>query len=1677
VANTSSPSDYVTDSGTVTFSPLVTSQTITIMVNGDTRNETDETFFVNLSGQTNSTIGDNQGVGTILNDDDTVIISVSSPTITEGSSGSTMLTFLVSLNSISQQPVSVNYFTTDGTAKVGTDYTQTAGKLNFVPGETELSVQVPITPDIFKELDEFFFFNLTNSINATIGISQGTGTILDDDVLPGLSITNQTVTELDTGQFNTLTFTVSLTAPSEKIVSVDYTTEDGTGMSGAVSGLDYITNAGTIIFPPGITSQTVVIVIIGEITFEVAETFFVNLSSTPSNAVIADGQGVGTIENNDNPPTIIINDVTVKEQNAGTIDAVFTVSLSGASSQTVTVDFMTANGTAMDTSDYAATSGRVIFDPGQSSKTITVTVNGDVLNEPDEVFSVNLKDPVNATISEPQGVGTIANDDDVPLLSAIDVTANEGNDLTGPGTAIVEVRLSDISGQTIVVNFVTVDNTAKDGNGEPDPDYVATAGTLVFSPGETVKTISVSLENDELRESDETFFVDLRNATTADIDKGRAIVTITDGDTNPKLSISDTSVVEGNNGDMTDLTFTVNLSTRSAQQVMVTYTTEDNTAKADENDYMSKTAILTFEPGETTKSFSIKVIGDIIPERDENFRVNLSNPVNADIANNSGVAMGTIFNDDMPTITISDAMRTEGDAGPTDFVFFVRLSAPSLQDIQVDFDTADGDPTADTDPARVAGVNADYSRRNGKLTFAAGITEQTITVQVNGDLLNERNETFFVNLTNATAIGSPVRPIVEDGQGLGTILNDDDQPSVTMTDFTVTESNSGTVTAQFDVTLSEPSNRTVTIDYATSDVTAMVSNQDYLASSGTLTFMPGETFKSIFVTVIGDTFNEITETFTVTLSNEVNAFVPTLERTATGTITNDDGQPTITINNTSVLEDNGVAVGATFTISLSTASGLPITINFTTVDSNAVNGLDYIGRTGTITFNPRETTQQLTIDVIGDTLAEPSETFFVRLMNPTNALFPGGVSTISGTGTIENDDGKPAISSITPTIGAPVGATITINGTNMGLIRAVRFTAISGTLGLAVQPASVSATQVTAVVPLGAKTGSIQVVGDFGQDTTAFSYKILPKIDTFTPTAGTVGTSVTINGANFLNVTAVRFNGTSTTFNVVSDQQITTTVPLGATTGVISVTTADGTATSNATTGKFTIQPKIDAFSPTSGAGGTVVTITGSGFTGVTGVKFNGVTATPTFVNDQTVRATVPGTATTGRITLTTPGGTATSPTDFVLAPKVTTFTPTSGAARATISINGTNLSSVNQVFFNGPAGTTPVAGTVLSTTNIQARVMIPDNAATGTITVVSPAGSSTTATNFKVLPRIEATGGITPLTAPRGASVTINGTGLRLSTGTAPNPTVRFGTVTAVVTSATPRQVVAIVPATATGTVKIAVVTTDGTATSTESFVVQVGGVITGFTPTSGAVGSAVTLSGTNLNNVTDVQFNGISAEFTIVSATSIRAIVPEGTSSGKISVTSPFGGSGGISSPSTTTSTAVFKVLPRITSFSPATFKANDSVTITGMNFGNLVSVKFGTVLGTVVSASNNQIVVTVPATAPLTGKITVTTSEGSGASVDSFLLVKPPTVSSFSPTSAKVGVLVTINGSNLNSVTDVRFTAAGGGQVSAGPITVVSATSIRVTVPVGAATGKITVQNLAGTFTSAGSFTVLP
>ncbi len=336
---------------------------------------------------------------------------------------------------------------------------------------------------------------------------------------------------------------------------------------------------------------------------------------------------------------LTIADVSVLEGDVGASTAVFTVTLAPTHTQIVTVSYTTISGTAASGSDYTAVTGTLAFNPGDDTQIISIDVLGDLFDEPDEQFTVQLSNPTNAELLNDTATGTIVDDDGLPQLAIADQTVLEGN--SGSVNALFDVTLSPASADVVTVDYTTNDGTAVAGS-----DYTAVSNTLTFQPGETGKTIAVQVTGDNVDEGgSESFTVDLSNAANAAIADSQGSGVITDDETARLSQTFGPQVLEGDSG-LTPAVFTVTLSTPAAFTVTVDFNVSsgfgDTGAKAGE-DFVPISGTLAYQPGETVQTYTVQIIGDTDLEADEVYSTLISN-ANIPITVNGG--QGKILNDD-----------------------------------------------------------------------------------------------------------------------------------------------------------------------------------------------------------------------------------------------------------------------------------------------------------------------------------------------------------------------------------------------------------------------------------------------------------------------------------------------------------------------------------------------------------------------------------------------------------------------------------------------------------------------------------------------------------------------------------------------------------------------------------------------------------------------------------------------------------------------------------------------------------------------------------------------------------------------------------------------------------------------------------------------------------------------
>ncbi len=989
--------DYSSVSGTLSFGGSAgETQTITVFGNGDTVVELDETFAINLSnvvaGGRSVTIADGQGLGTITNDD-SATFSIDDVIMVEGNSGTTTLTFTVTLTGDVDTGIVVNYDTADDTATVSnSDYTADSGNtLSFVgtSGETK-TISVSVIGDTTVELDETFFVNLSNvsagGRNVALADAQGVGTITNDDTgeLVNLAVSATTGTE---AAQTVITLTATAAAP----VSGDQTVD--VSVSG-ISVDDYSLSSQTITILDGQTVGTATFTVVNDAVVELLETATVSLVN-PSLGLVAGAVTSHTIDITDNDSAVIsIDDVSMTETDSGTLTYEFTVTLNAAVDVPVSLSYATANSTATTGGlDYTATSGTLNYaGTAGETQTVSVQVTGDTVVELDEQFFVNLSaisaTGRNVTFVDNQGRGTILNND-AATLTIGNVSQAEGN--SGTTLFMFDVTLSAAVDVGLSVDYSTLDGTATAASG----DYTAIVGNTVAFVGNAaeVQTINVLVSGDVTSELDETLFVTLSNILSA----GR----------NVTLANSvGTGTIQDDDGIAVNLTANLSAGTEAGTTVVTLTVTADTAVTGDQtidldisglridaNDYSLNTTTITILDGQTTGTATFTIVNDDVSELQETAVVTLTNPSLA-LSLGSTISQSIVItDDDAATLSIGDASIVEGDSGTTTLTFTVTLTGNVDTSLTVDYATAD-------DSATVAG--SDYAAASGTLSFAGTTGEtQTISVDITGDEVVELEEAFLVNLLNIQAAGRNVT--LSDGQAAGGIINDD-SATLSIDNVSIAEGDSGTTLFTFTVTLDRAVDSSVVVNVDTADGTATVADSDYTANTGsTLTFAgtAGETM-TFDVVVNGDASIEFNETFLVNLSNLVaGGRSVTLGSTeATGTILDDDGIPVSLAASAAA----GTEVGTT-QITLTVTAASPVTVDETVdvvISGTGITSGDYSLSTTTVTILAGQTTGTTTFTVTDDEVVEALETAIVTLANPSIGLSFG--ATISQSIDIASDD-------------------------------------------------------------------------------------------------------------------------------------------------------------------------------------------------------------------------------------------------------------------------------------------------------------------------------------------------------------------------------------------------------------------------------------------------------------------------------------------------------------------------------------------------------------------------------------------------------------------------------------------------------------------------------------------------
>ncbi len=740
------PADYTAVAQTLSFGPGETSKIVVIPIVDDGLREGNETVRLILSNPTGgAALGAYPQAVLAITDNETgptVQFGAATYTVAENVvSGVANVTITRTGSTVPGQ--TVLFSASPGTASSGIDFTSISSQLVTFTG-TQASVTVPVT-----------ILNNTNivgsrTVNLTVaspggGLSLGVPrtavlTILEDDATVQLSSANYSVIE---GAVAALT--VTRTGGTLVTAMVNYATSPGT----ATAGADYTTKTGTLVFGPGVTSQTITVPTINDTLVEGPETFAVALSSpSPATSIGLGSPSTATVTITDNDAFGSLQLASATYSVTEGAVASLVVTRTGGSAGTVTVQYATSNGgggaaaiggapTAVGT-DYTTVAGTLTFLNGVKSQTIRVPTKADTLQEGPETFTVTLSSPGGgATLGAPAAAVVTIVDDETPRLQFATAAYTVAE---SAGSVTLTVQRAGPTTAQNSVQYALAGVSATGGG----VDFVSTGGVLTFAAGVASRTIVVPIVNDTINEGPETFTVALSNATGGAILGTPSVATVTITDNDPagvvQFSQHGYTVVEGRTA-----TITVTR-TGTAGPVAVNFATSTGTATAPD-DYTGTAGTLTFQAGETTKTFTVTTAADALTEGSESVVLTLSAPTN-------GLALGSMSTatlwivDEEQSVQFGAAIYSVVEGGTV--LLTVSRSGVPAGTVTVNYQVGGGSTATET-------VDFTLTPGTGTLTFAPGVAALTITVKTVNDLVTEGPEAIVLQLSspNGAVLGTP----------------------------------------------------------------------------------------------------------------------------------------------------------------------------------------------------------------------------------------------------------------------------------------------------------------------------------------------------------------------------------------------------------------------------------------------------------------------------------------------------------------------------------------------------------------------------------------------------------------------------------------------------------------------------------------------------------------------------------------------------------------------------------------------------------------------------------------------------------------------------------------------------------------------------------------------------------
>lgn len=671
--------DYTATNGTLTFADGVTSGTFNVRIFSDATVEPDETIILALSnpsalGQATAVLGTlSSATLNILNDDfnaGTLSLTANAFSVSEGG---TNIVFTVTRTNGTLGSVSVSYATANGTATAGPDYVAASGLLSWPDGDsTPRTFTVTINDDGAVEGNESFNLSLSGvSGGAELGFSNAVVTIFDDDGVVQFSAANYAVSESVTNA----TVTVVRTGGTNNVVTFSFaTTASGT----ASPGVDFTSTNGLLTFNLGVTNLTFAVPVINDQLAEANETIGLTLAYQTGVAFL------GSLSNAS--ITIVDNDIAVQFASAAfsvqenSPNATITVVRNGATNSSVSVNFGTSDGTAVNGQDYSSQIGTLTFAAGETSKTFSITILDDAVVEGDETVNLSLSLPTGgATLGTPSTATlTIVNEDTgVEFSSAVYSVAEN---LTN---ALISVRRIGVTNTAFTVSFATSDNTAVAG-----VNYTNTNGVLSFLAGVVSNSFQVRLIDNLVPQGDKLVNLLLSNPTGGAVlgPQSAATLNIADNEVTLQFSAATYSVLE----DQTNALITV---TRLGSGGAVTVNYAATAGSASTNDFSLVSGTLSFGAGVTNLAFAVALVNDILSETNETVNLTLSAPGGgATLGAPSTATLRIVDNDRVGSLDSQFLTATGASSDVQAVAFYSNPASTNFGKVIIagDFQTVDG---------------------------------------------------------------------------------------------------------------------------------------------------------------------------------------------------------------------------------------------------------------------------------------------------------------------------------------------------------------------------------------------------------------------------------------------------------------------------------------------------------------------------------------------------------------------------------------------------------------------------------------------------------------------------------------------------------------------------------------------------------------------------------------------------------------------------------------------------------------------------------------------------------------------------------------------------------------------------------------------------------------------------